>query len=783
MKRWAITIAAAVLLLALAITVRWWVPALVRLAASDKDKMEAVNTLLELGAKLVTWPASAAMFIIGLWQKKKEDAAKAGTAVTAEHLHAGRDANVAGGNIQTSGASVGGQGPTSVSGHVAGRDVIGRDSIGRDKIEVTINEAVPVPVIPALHQLPAPPDDFTGREDELKELRATIASGGATISGLTGQGGVGKTVLALKLADEIKTQFPDAQIYLNLLGMSEKPKAPSEALADVIRAFEPEAKLPEEEQALGAKYRSVLDGKRALLLMDNARDAAQVRPLIPPKGCFFLVTSRLHFALPGLHAKNLETLPPAEAEELLLKIAPRIDGEAPAIATLCGYLPQALRLAATALAERANMAPADYRQRLADEQNRPKLLAAGNESVEASISLSYGLLDAETQKRWRMLGVFPETFDGLAVAAVWSAEKGAAEDTLGVLTQYSMLEWNEKTRRYRLHDLMRDFARQKLAAEERYEASLRHAQYYLEVLRNADDLYQKGGDSLMSGLALFDLERANIEAGQAWAKENSADDNAAAGVCSDYPDAGVYCLGLRQHPREWIGWLEAGLAAARRLGNRPAEGMHLGNLGVAYKNLGEYRRAVEYYERHLQIARELGDRQGEGSTLGNLGVAYQLLGEYRRAIEYHEQHLQIARGIGDRRGKGNALGNLGIAYQSLGEYRRAIEYYEQHLSIAREMGDRLGEGNALGNLGVAFKNLGEYRRAIGYYEQNLQIVREIGDRQGECNALWNMGLALDKLGDRKGAIKLAEASLKIKEEIEDPSAPKVRKKLEEWRKA
>jgi hypothetical protein len=202
--------------------------------------------------------------------------------------------------------------------------------------------------------------------------------------------------------------------------------------------------------------------------------------------------------LPGLHAKNLETLPPAKAEELLLKIAPRIGGEAQGIARLCGYLPQALRLAATALAERVNMAPSDYRQRLADEQNRPKLLAAGNESVEASISLSYGMLDAETQRRWRMLGVFPETFDGPAAAAVWGAEMNSAEDTLGLLAQYSMLEWNEKARRCRLHDLMRDFARQKLATEERYETSVRHAQHYLEVLRNADGLYLKGGDSLMS---------------------------------------------------------------------------------------------------------------------------------------------------------------------------------------------------------------------------------------------------------------------------------------------
>ncbi len=666
----------------------------------------------------------------------------------------------------------------SVSGTVAGRDVVASQTI--------IYQLSAAALFSPLHQLPPPPEDFTGREDELNELRAAIGSGGATISGLTGQGGVGKTVLALKLADEIKTQFPDAQIYLNLLGVSEKPLTPSDAMAFVIRAFEPEARLPEEEQAVGAIYRSVLVGKRVLLLMDNARDAEQVRPLIPPRGCFFLVSSRLHFALPGLRAKNLETLPPNKAEELLLKIAPRIDGEAPAVARLCGYLPQALRLAATALAERVNMAPSDYRQRLGDEQNRPKLLAAGDESVEASISLSYGLLDAPAKGRWRMLGVFPEAFDGPAASAVWGIEKSSAEDTLGVLTQYSMLEWNEKSGRYRLHDLMRDFARQKLADGERYETSLRHAQHYLEVLRSANQLYEKGGDAFMSGLALFDLERGNIEAGEACAGENATTDHTAAEMCSSYSSAGVPYLFLRQPTRECIRWLEDGLAAARHLGDRSAEGVHLGNLGIAYRNsggLGKNPRAVECHEQALLTFRELGDRRREASALGNLGTAYWALGEHRRAIQYHEQALKIGREIGDRRIEGSALGNLGIAYNSLGEYRRAIQYHEEALKIVREIGDRRSEGAAFCNLANAHYSLGEYHRTVEYHEQQLQIAREIGDRRGEGSALWNLSLALDKLGNRKEAVKLAEDSLKIKGEIEDPFAPAVGKKLEEWRKS
>jgi len=752
-KKWVITIAAGVVLLALMITFPRWFPILLNTAVHDKDKAEALKTLLETIALPVGWLATAVTFIYGFWQKKKEDV----------------------------GVNIGGQGPTSVSGQVAGRDAIGRDAVGRDRVEMKIGTAYfqtppgaglpsPATFVPSfspLHQLPPPPADFTGREDELKELLTAVATGGVTISGLQGQGGVGKTALALKVAEKLSPNFPDAQIYMDLLGVSTKPLTAGEAMAYVIRAFQREAKLPEKEQELSAIYQSVLHGKRALLLMDNARDGPQVGPLIPPAGCVLLVTSRFHFHVPGLGAKNLDTLPPAKARELLLKIAPRIDGEAEEIARLCGYLPQALRLAGSALVERVNISPADYRQRLAEEKNRPQMLAAGNESVEASISLSYGMLDAETQKRWRMLSVFPETFDGTAVATAWSAEKNSANDTLGLLTQYSMLEWNEKTERYRLHDLMRDFARGKLGDEERYEASLRHARHYLETVWRADELYKKGGDCLMSGLALFDLERGNIEEGQAWAAEGSAKDDAAAEACNDYPNAGAYCLGLRQHARECIAWLEAGLKAARRLGKRDHEGNHLGNLGIYYLRLGDCRRAIGYHEQHLKIAREIGDQRGEGIAMGNLGADYRRLGEYQRAIECYGQALKIAREIGNKRGEGNALGNLGGVYQSLGEYRRGIEFCEKQLQIVCETGDRQGESNALGSLGVAYRSLGEYMRATCYFEQSLGISREIGDRWNESTALGNLANVYLSLGDYRQAIECHGRRLEIAREIGD----------------
>ena len=641
-----------------------------------------------------------------------------------------------------------------------------------------------VPLLAPLFQIPPPPPDFTGREAELRELREAIEKGGVLISGLQGQGGVGKTALALRLAADLAPRFPDAQIYLDLKGVSEKPLTTSEPLAHVVRSFHPEAKLREKEEELKGLFTSVLHGKRVLLLMDNARDAAQIQSLIPPQGSTLLVTSRRAFTLPGLKAKRLDTLPPGDAKDLLIKIAPRIGNTAVAMAKACGYLALALRLAATAIAEHADIDPADYLQRLADESKRLKLLpgVAGDPGMEASIALSYNLLSEETQRLWRMLGVFPDTFDAPAAASVWEADNEGALSQLSDLLRLSMLDWDDTAKRYRLHDLMRAFARGKTSEVEHNIGALRHAKHYVAVLTSADQLYERGGEAIMRGLAVFDLEWGNIQAGQGWAAAHAENNNEASQLCSDYPDKGVQVLDLRQHPRERIRWREPAVRAARMLKNRGAEGAHLGNLGLAYASLGDYRRAIEYHDQHLAITREVSDRRGESYGLINLGTAHYELREYERAVSYYDQALAISHDIGDRRGEAYGARGLGVAYCSLGEYPRAIGYHEQQLAISREIGDRRAEGSALGNLGLAYYSLGEHRRAIQYHEQRLAIAREIGDRQSESAGLWSMSLSLDKLGERKQAIMNAEAALKIREEIEDPNTAKVRAQLEAWRR-
>jgi tetratricopeptide (TPR) repeat protein len=672
------------------------------------------------------------------------------------------------------------QGGAYFEGNVAA----GGDVFGGDKITY----GGPLPVITSLHQLPPPPADFTGREEELDELTDAISQGNAVVSGIWGMGGVGKTALALKLAQQLTPQYPDAQLYLDLQGTSDSLLAPSQAMAHVVRAYYPTARLPESEAELAGLYRSVLHNQRALLLMDNAVNREQVEPLLCSDCCVLLVTSRTRFTLPGLKALNLDTLPPEDAQALLLKIAPRIDGRAGEMAELCGCLPLALRLAGGVLAERENLSTADYLRLLQDTQTRLDL-------VDASLSVSYDLLDENFQRLWCILAVFPGTFDRAAAAVVWQMEQDPAQDALDELVRYSLVEWDAESERYRLHDLARLYATTQCPAQDTFAAEHRHAAYYLHALAAADDLCLEGGEDILRGLALFDLERHNIEAGQAWASAHAASDEDAARLCSAYPDMGAYCLDIRLHRQKWIHWLSAAIRVCQALGDRIDEGAHLGNLGSAYAHLGHVEKAIEHYEQALAISREIREasahgspewtdaHQGEANHLGNLGFAYYSLGQMERAIAYSEQALDISHEIREastkaspewteaRRGEGTALGNLGNAYSALGEVARAIAHCEQALAIAREIGDRHNECSWVSNLGNAYRNLGQVERAIVHYEQALAIAREIGDQRGEGVVLGNLGNAYGALAKDAAGVERASAhyeqALAIAQEIGD----------------
>ncbi len=625
------------------------------------------------------------------------------------------------------------------------------------------------------HQLPPAPDAFTGREYELTELIESLDNDDTTPSdtkmiGLWGVGGTGKTALALKLAHELAERYPDAQLYLDLKATSSRALSVIEAQSHVIRAYHPDAKLPESDAHLRGVYESTLKDKRVLLLFDNVTNAQQLEALAPPSeglaGCLVIVTARQFIELPGLDMRQLDVLPATDAETLLTTLVPRAADQAERIARQCGYLPMALRLAANALAQRPELTPSSYSSKLAQVAQRLQTESAPR-PIETALTLSYELLSPGLQKLWRTLAVFPDSFDVTGAAALWGLHPERATKALKRLMELDLLEASFASGRYRLHDLKRSFADKQLIEPDRSECQQSHAEYYQSVLHEADALYEQGGDVLQVGLELVDSEWHNLEAGQRWAVTNAETNRAARELCSSYPDAGRNVLDLRQHPRERIRWCEAALAAAHRLKRRKSECRHLLAMGRAYITLSELHHALDCYDQALTIARETNDKHGEARALNGVGAAYLAGNAIGDARKHHSEALAVARSFGDQRNEAAALGGLGMAHYAAGELPHALKLLEQQLAFARQLGDKRGEAQAWGGLGLAHYAQGAARKAIESLEQQLRLAREIGDRRGEAQALSTLGHACTELNDHDRAIAFHEQSLFITREISD----------------
>ncbi|MBP3959881.1 tetratricopeptide repeat protein [Gemmata sp. G18] len=635
-----------------------------------------------------------------------------------------------------------------------------------DALGISIEEALaPRTTCPSLSlemvRFPLSLPDFTGREDELTRITTRLRGEGGVVgvsSALQGMGGVGKTVTAIEACWEVKDDFPDGQLVVELRGMSEQPLTPVQAMAQIIRAFHPETdKLPDDEKELLPLYRRVLTGKKALVLLDDAKDEAQVRSLLSVPPVAFIVTSRNTLELDYVESLRLGVLPPDEALTLIRGIigTKGTDDELRTVAEQCGWLPLALRVAGDFLRLHENWPLPKYIAALKDESKRLERLKGKtpDRDVEAVLGLSARELtreNAELAARWQMLSVFPADFDSSAAAAIWdlktSEEPDTAEDELTALLERSLVQFDADTDRYSLHDLMRPIARNAFDSVKWYKmqgntrnriaaAERRFAHFYCRVIFTANALYLRGNNSILRARKLFESEKINIRAGQAWSVQYKNLNKLATQLCRNYPLNGANICILWLPPLEQIRWLEEAIFACRKMRDESGERTAVGNLGVAWDQYGQTRRAIDFHEQYLVMSRKAGDLTGESAALGHIGLAWTTLGDPHKSLTFHNEHLAIARKIGNRRWEESALGNLGIAWLSLKEANKSISFFEQALAIALEIGDRQGEGLSLASLGRAWGKSGDIQKSLHFLEDALVIAREIGDRRSENDIL------------------------------------------------
>jgi DNA-binding SARP family transcriptional activator/tetratricopeptide (TPR) repeat protein len=626
------------------------------------------------------------------------------------------------------------------------------------------------------HQLPAVVSHFAGREAELAELASLrpadpgSSRGAVVISAVAGMAGVGKTALAVQWCHQVAAEFPDGQLYINLRGFGpdREPVEPASAIRGFLDALgvRPE-QVPENPGAQAGLYRGLLAGRRVLLLLDNAQNEAQVRPLLPASSsCLVVVTSRTRLtglaASEGARLISLDVVPDEDARQMLgLRLGDRrITAEQEAVTeviALCGRLPLALAIIAARAADRPDFPLADLAGELRERQ-RLGALDTGDTatSIQAVFSWSYEQLSAPAARMFRLLGLWPgPDIPEHAAAQVAGLPAGHAHELLRGLVRSCLLT-EPSPGRYAFHDLLRAYAgRQAETADslaERRAALTRLFDHYLALAGAAMDTLgpgerherprvgQPGAGAPPVGTpdsarAWLNAERANLVAAAAhtatwdWPRHTTA---LAAILFRYLDDGGHYSEGMAVHTHA--------LHAATRIGDRAAQADALRRRsGIDYRRGHCAEVAIQLAEA-LSIYRGLGDRPGQARTLNNLGIVLRAQGNYREALNHHRQALILSREEGEDFSQAMSLDALGNTLGRLGHYQESAEHHQQALLLFRKLGEVRSTAFAAGNLAVALRRQGRLEEAREYHQQGLSLNRQVGCRPGEAEALHDLGL-------------------------------------------
>ncbi|MFJ3755402.1 BTAD domain-containing putative transcriptional regulator [Streptomyces sp. NPDC090080] len=707
-------------------------------------------------------------------------------------------------------------------------------------------EAPAVLVRPA--QLPATVPDFTGRTACAAELGEVLASAEGrvmAVSALAGIGGVGKTTLAVHVAHQARSAFPDGQLYVDLQGAGARAAEPETVLGSFLRALgTPDSAIPDALEDRAALYRSVLDGRRVLVLLDNAKDAAQVRPLLPgTEGCAALITSRVRMVdLAGAHLVDLDVMSPEEALQLFTRIVgtERVAAEREAaldVVAACGFLPLAIRIAASRLAARRTWTVSVLAAKLADERRRLDELQAGDLAVKATFELGYGQLEPAQARAFRLLGLADGPDISLAAAAaVLDLAAEDTEDLLEALVDTSLLE-SAAPGRYRFHDLVRLYARACAERDEkppsdREAAMSRLLDFYLATAAGVYAIERPGERvldhlirSTYPGLSFADRDRALDwlfteasgllaavqQAGGATGRLRRAADLLVAAV-----DLGESGIGARQYVQA----ATAVISAAQQHGDAYAEGrarlMHSHLLGVSGQFAESAREAGEalrlglaagdpvvcaqapnqqgiialYNVRHAEAEQHLtqalaafradGNTPGEASALCNLSRVHLATGRTESAVSLARQGITIYER--DDSGMALRLANgkyaLGLALTSAGETRLALETLTDALTMFQDARQQLWHGMTLFRIAELHLSDDSPAQAAACAEQALAVLHGIGGEWRRANILTALGRGLHGIGQTDRAKVCWQEALSVFEASDSPEAADVRRLLE-----
>jgi DNA-binding SARP family transcriptional activator len=662
-------------------------------------------------------------------------------------------------------------------------------------------------------QLPAATRHFAGRAAALKVLgrladEAAGTSPATVIAVIDGTAGIGKTTLALRFAHQVAGRFPDGQLYVNLRGFD--PAGPPVTPAEAIRLFldalaVPAARIPAGLDAQAGLYRSVLSGKRMLVLLDNARDVDQVRPLLPASpGCLVIVTSRSQLtslvAAEGAFPLTLDVLADPDAHELLARhLGSSRVAEDPAatdeLIQLCAGLPLALSIAAARSASQPSLSLAALSAELRDAGGRLDALDAGHAAtnVRAVLSWSYQQLNASAGRLFRLLGLHAGPDVSAAAAASLAGQPlSEARRDLGELTRAHLLT-EHAPGRFGSHDLLRAYAGELAGSvdseAERRAATGRMLDHYLHTAASAALLLHPTRrpvtlapvaagvtpehiDGVSDALAWFEAERRVLVAAAERAAEAGFDIHA-----WQIPWALSRFLDTQGHWYEWTLTEQTAMAAAERLGDQAAQAAAHQRYGYAKARLGNYPDAYAHLGLALDIHTERRDHAGQAYVHNALAITLSFQDRYEEALGHAQRALESYTAIGDQSGRALALNSAGWFHATLGDHEQALRSCGQALDLFRSLGHQEGVASALDSLGFAHQQGGDYAEAATCYQQACELHRHIGSRWGAAEALAHLGDARLATGNPAEARAAWEEAFVILDDLNHPDADEVRAKL------